>query len=499
MATSVPLPCAHFTIAAAVHKNFELVKLVDMRLSMPLALFMFIAACEAPKPPPAAPVSRRPAPLIVAVMQSPPASEDVFPGIDRELASRFAARLGRDIRFVVAPSADRLVAMLRAQQISFAASGLSIERELEPFVRFGTPYLTATFQVISADESPTPDSFDDLVDRQLIAARASSAERVLMKARARYPLLHWQSLVVQEPHLLQRVAEHRADAAIVTSDVMDSERAHYPNLRVAFDLPGLTYLAWAFPEHGDIALYRASLTFFNEIQRDGTLAQLIDRYYGHHSRIDDDDIGGMLEKMRTTLPRFRKVFQTAQEESGLDWRLLAAIGYQESKWDPYATSPTGVRGIMMLTEQTADHLNVSNRLDPVESVPAAAQYFAELSEAFPDSVAAPDRTWLALAAYDVGYAHILDARALARQRGLDPDKWISLKTTLPLLAKPSYAAQAKYGACRGGEAVIFVESVRSYYELLKAQLPEYRAPLEVSDRLADAVKTQQRSRVRSSD
>lgn len=448
-----------------------------MRTSTYLAFLFLLGACDVSKSPLPAPAPNLPAPLSVAVAASLSATEDTFPGIDRELASLFAARLGRDIRFVVAPSTERLIYLLRTNKVSFAASGLAVETELEPFIRFSTPYLKPSLQVVTADNVSPPGSLDDLVGKRLIASGASSAERALIEARSRYPLLRWEPLAVFGPQLLKRVAENQSDAAIVTSDVTESERARFPNLRVAFELPTRAYLAWAFPFNGDIELYRASLAFFNAIQRDGTLAQLIDRYFGHHARLGGDDVEGMLEKMRTTLPRFRPIFHKAQAVSGLDWRLLAAIGYQESKWDPDATSPTGVRGIMMITEQTADHLGVSNRLDPLESIPAAAQYLVELADAFPDSVKEPDRTWLALAAYDVGFAHMLDARDLARQRALDPDKWISVKHTLPLLAKPSYAAKAKYGACRGGEAVIFVESVRSYYELLRAQLPEYKLPL----------------------
>ena len=74
------------------------------------------------------------------------------------------------------------------------------------------------------------------------------------------------------------------------------------------------------------------------------------------------------------LPKYKRLFQQAQEITGIDWRLLAAISYQESHWDTFNTSPTNVRGLMMLTESTADRMGVTDRLDPKQSIPAGAKY-----------------------------------------------------------------------------------------------------------------------------
>ena len=164
----------------------------------------------------------------------------------------------------------------------------------------------------------------------------------------------------------------------------------------------------------------------------------------------------------------RRYFQEAQTLTGIDWRLLAAIGYQESQWDPSATSPTGVRGLMMLTAETADRMGISNRLNARQSILGGARYLALLKEALPDRIPEPDRTWLALACYNQGQGHLEDARRIAQARGGSPDSWADVKDALPYLSRGSYAKVMKYGYARGAEAKLFAENIRNYYDILAA-------------------------------
>jgi len=182
--------------------------------------------------------------------------------------------------------------------------------------------------------------------------------------------------------------------------------------------------------------------------------------------IDATDIGAFLNLSRTHLPRYGAMFRQAEDATGIDWRLLAALAYQESQWDPLATSPTGVRGMMMLTEDTADRLKVTNRLDARQSIQAGARYLALLRDDLPDTVLEPDRTWLALAAYNLGMGHLNGARAIARMIKRDPDHWNDMREVLPLLSEPDYYEKLLSGQGRGGEAVILVENVRVYYDVL---------------------------------
>jgi membrane-bound lytic murein transglycosylase F len=207
---------------------------------------------------------------------------------------------------------------------------------------------------------------------------------------------------------------------------------------------------------------------------DGTLARLEDRYFGYLKRLRPPDAAGILQRMQSVLPHYRREFIEAQELTGVDWRLLAALAYQESAWDPLATSPTGVRGIMMLTEDTADELHVDNRLDPRQSILAGARYLADLLEQLPKTVKEHDRWWQALAAYNLGMGHLNGARVIARGLKRDPDSWTDMKRVLPLLTRPEYYVRLKSGRARGGEAVIMVENIRNYYDIISRFEPPYR-------------------------
>ncbi len=206
--------------------------------------------------------------------------------------------------------------------------------------------------------------------------------------------------------------------------------------------------------------------FIKNLNENNYLAKVQEHHFGHLKRLTAVDIAAFLADIEKVLPRYRKFFHEAERISGLDWRLIAALSYQESRWNPTATSPTNVRGIMMLTEETADRLKVSNRLNARQSIKAGAKYLNYLRETFVDADE-PNKTWLALAAYNTGLGGVLGARKLAKKHNADPNSWYEMKKILPLMARPGYAESVDSVRVRGGEAVILTENVRSYYGILQ--------------------------------
>ena len=266
--------------------------------------------------------------------------------------------------------------------------------------------------------------------------------------------------------LLQRVADGSLDGALVDSARFTVARKHFPELDVAFDVGKPVDFAWRVGGVDQKRLLDRMKGFFARIARDGTLKRLADRHFAHAARLSAIDAGTLLERINTTLPRLKPHFLEAERVSGFDWRLIAAIGYQESHWNPLATSPTGVRGLMMLTEDTADRLDVKDRLDPRESILGGARYLGLLANTLPPRIREPDRTYLALAAYNLGIGHLEDARILAQRKGLSPDAWQDVKLALPGLADPQTWQQLKHGFARGHEAMQFVDNVRNYRDML---------------------------------
>ncbi len=315
----------------------------------------------------------------------------------------------------------------------------------------------------------------------------------LREAQRNYPSLKWHTdhdLTTQD--LLAEVDDGYLDCAAANELQLADALNYHPDLVAELDIVPPSQLAWAFPGNADSDLLKQAQIFFTTIQEDGTLHRLLDRYYGHTSRLDKMDAAAFITGINTVLPRFRRIFEEAATLTGQDWRLLAALAYQESQWNPLATSHTNVRGMMMLTGDTADQMNVSNRLDARESIIAGAKYLQLLREQMPRRIPEPDRTWLALAAYNQGYSHLEDARILTKRAGMNPDSWSDVKKWMPLLNRPKYYKTLKHGYARGGEAVILVESIRSYYDMLKRLEPSQPSsmPEETSYGLVPAMPMQ---------
>ncbi len=204
------------------------------------------------------------------------------------------------------------------------------------------------------------------------------------------------------------------------------------------------------------------IEFFGNLKQSGSLASLEEKYIGHVGTFDYVDTRAFLRALDTRLPKWMPLFQKYSEE--FDWRLIAALAYQESHWNPSAKSPTGVRGMMMLTLPTARSVDVTNRLNPEQSVRGGVEYLRRMMERIPDSIPDHEKIWFALASYNVGYGHMMDARRLTKLQGGSPDAWADVKDRLPQLRQKKYFAQTRYGYARGDEALSYVENIRRYYQ-----------------------------------
>lgn len=446
-----------------------------MRMRITAALVCtFLAGCDFKLPSEPLPPVQQSGELVVITRNSPTTyyedAEGEQVGVEHDLVNLFAREeLGVKARFVVAKQFNEILPFLANHQAHIAAAGLSVTPERLKRFKFSTPYQTVEQQVVynSNANGEIPFEIKGLIGKHIQVVAGSSYAESLKAEKKNYPALAWEEITGQESEdLLDKLAREAADIVIADSNIVSVAQNFHPVLSVAFNLTGKQSLAWAFPKDVDPYLYNKAQEFFERIQKDGTLKRLLDRYYGHVKRLERADVEGILVAGNTVLPKFRRLFHGAQEATELDWRLIAAIGYQESHWDEHATSPTGVRGLMMLTGDTADRLGVTDRLDPKQSILAGARYVVTLKDIIPDAIPEPDRTWFALAAYNIGYGHLEDARILAQKLKLDPNSWTDLKTTLPLLSKSAYHEGAKHGYARGGETVIFVENVRTYYDIL---------------------------------
>ncbi len=392
-------------------------------------------------------------------------------GLEYDLIQVFAQELGVGVKYIVADP-DNLEAQITGTRYHLAAGWLSpgSDASIET-----TPPIFLTRDILIQHEATLPlNELEQLRGKTVHVMAGSRQAETLRALSQRIPdlkVVEFNGTDVFE--LLEQLGNRRIEYVALDESVEDLANQHVPNLRSSLNLTESLPVTWVLGRHPNAELKARLDSFVERIQRDGTLARLEDRYLGHVRRLEQADIVKFLGAVETTLPKYRKYFQAAQVLTGIDWRLIAAVAYHESQWDPNATSYTNVRGIMMLTEDTADRLQVSNRLDPSESILAGARYINLLKEQLPDDAEEPDRTWLALAAYNIGPGHFNAARSLARQLKADPNAWYEMKRILPKLSQPKIAQQLKIGKARGGEAVILVENIRSYYDILQRNAPPF--------------------------
>ena len=392
-------------------------------------------------------------------------------GLEYELTRRFAEYLGVELVIKVRDNLDDLLDDIQSGDAHLAAAGLTVTEKRQQRVRFTSPYQQIKQQVVYHQNNKRPKSLEDITEGHLeVLANSSHVERLNELSTSIDGLAWTENDYVGSTELLNLVAEQVVDYTIADSNEVSINRLYHPSLRVAFDISDKQNLAWAMPKSEDLSLYTAANDFINELEGSGELSQIIRRHYSHLRNYDYAGTNRFISQVRERLPRYYPLFETAAELYDLDWRLLAATAYQESHWNPRAVSPTGVRGIMMLTKATASYLGVLKRTDPEQSIDGGSRYLRKLIDKLPKHIKEPDRTWLALAAYNVGYGHLQDARMITAIRGGNPDLWVDIKDNLPLLRKRKWYKQTRFGYARGKEPVRYVENIRSYYTILNWQL-----------------------------
>jgi membrane-bound lytic murein transglycosylase F len=349
---------------------------------------------------------------------------------------------------------------------------------------FSTEYLSVEQKVIAHKSNTKIRSIEDLDGKSVHVRRGTSYEERLRELKQQgldvRIVLHED---VPTESLIEAVANRKIDITIADSNVAYLNRRYYPDIRLAFPVEIPQFLGWAVANR-ERALLKKINEFFKKIKEDGTFDDIYNRYYADVDTFDHLDVKKFQQRLQTRLPKYEKTIKEASELYGFDWRLIAALMYQESQFNPWAKSFSGVRGLMQLTLPTAEEMGIENRINPRESIMGGVRYFRELHDLY-DKAPEPDRTRIALAAYNVGKGHVLDARRIASRKNLDPNKWSSLEKTLPLLSEPRHYKKSRFGYCRGREPVIHVQNIVTYYDILKREAIEYSI-MEGWDEAADA-------------
>ncbi len=388
-------------------------------------------------------------------------------GFEYLLAKAFADSLGVELVMKSKPTLHAMLLSIGGPEGSFAAANITQTEDRNQWLQFSDPYLDVTQHLVYRRGSSRPRSLNNLNGTLLVIKGSSHSERLNYWTKD-YPNLVWQEDDSAEMSELMRMVHNKE----ITYSVVDSlaylvSRHIYPQVRRALDISDSQPVAWAFPTHGDGTLLKAANQFLHKYSASGKLDVLKDELLAHTENFSVADSQRLRELVKQRLPDYQALFEKTANQFNFDWHLLAAVAYQESHWNPKARSPTGVRGLMMLTLGTAHEMKIKNRLDPLQSLQGGAAYLAKLKTRLPKRIAEPDRTFMTLAAYNVGMGHLEDARILTERGGQNPDLWADVRQYLPLLSNKQYYSTLKHGYARGKEPVVYVDNIQYYTRYLQ--------------------------------
>ncbi|MGX9460570.1 membrane-bound lytic murein transglycosylase MltF [Shewanella sp. A14] len=385
-------------------------------------------------------------------------------GFDFEMAQRFADYLAVPLEMIPYTNRKQLFAALKENKIDIIAAGIAKTPNRSQQFKLGPTLYKVNQVLVYKEGTPEPKDISTLSGEITVMANSSSVN-TLTKLQKDYPELMWNQVNDKDnEELFALIANGELNYTISDSNSLLINQRFLPELRAGMILEEKVEVVWLLPPNNSDRLMSKLLAFWHKERRAGTLEHLNEKYFGHVKRFDYVDTRAFIRAIDNILPEYRSFFE--QYSGELDWRKLAAASYQESHWNPSARSPTGVRGMMMLTQPTASYVGVDNRLDAEQSIRGGAFYLKDMMERLPDSIPEAQRIWFALASYNIGLGHVEDARRLTESMEMDPSAWRDVKKVLPLLQQSKYYKQTRYGYARGSEAVHYVDSIRRYYDTL---------------------------------
>lgn len=385
-------------------------------------------------------------------------------GFDYRLADGFANSLGVKLRIIKADSLPQLYQLLESGKADIAAAALATNEKAAPQVRFSLGYLATKARIVYPAKAAKPQSIKDLAGHSIAVLKGSANEALL--AGLKQPGTTIRSInSASSAQLLRQVSDGMADFALVDDRSYQLQQPLFPRLKAGFALANRQQYGWPVSPSADSSLYHAVNHYLKSTATKTKVAALAAQYLGKHNPFSLYASRTFMQHVEDRLPEFTDDFYQAGVDNNFDWRLLAAMGYQESRWNPAAQSPTGVRGLMMLTLVTARSLSV-NREDPAQSIEGGARYLRIVMDRLPAQIRQPDRLWMAIATYNIGYGHLEDARVLTQRQGGNPNNWPDVRKRLALLSNPDYSSKLRYGWADGRQAINYVDRIQQYYTML---------------------------------
>ncbi len=397
-------------------------------------------------------------------------------GFEYDLLKSYAHHLGADLNITAAHTTKEAIELSKNPAIHITSAALAKTPLREKKFNFGPSYFEVQEQVIChrgmLRSKKFPRDVEELAGLKItVGDDTSYSETIRALQNDGFDINATYTSEFSTEELLQKVASHEIDCTIADSNIYSVNLRYFTEIALAFSISGREQLAWLLPEN-TAELEADMYSWLNTFNQTGEMTQLKDHYYSYVLFFDYYNTKMFYKRIKSRLPKYEKYFKEVAKKYEIPWTLLASISYQESHWNPKAKSHTGVRGLMMLTRNTAKILGVKNRLDPKQSIKGGTRHIKQMIKFVPKEVEGENRLKFALAAYNIGMGHIKDAQKLAKKIGLNQNIWSDLKRVLPLLSQKKYYKTLKFGYARGAEPVKYVEAIYDYRNILENHIDE---------------------------
>lgn len=399
-------------------------------------------------------------------------------GYEYEICSRLAESLGLKLQMIVAPNSNAMEQMLERGEGDLVAYNLPITIESKKkYLYCGREFLTHQVLIQQKKEkSQMISDVTDLIGKTVVVQKGS---RYLTRLRHLNEEvgggIHIKTLQVDsvsEEDLIGMVALGEIDYTVVDNNVAQFNKTFYKNINTSLLISFSQHSSWMVRKTSKMLALKID-DWFRKNLESVEYKQTSKRYFELTKGPSRFLTEGLMVQSDGRVSPFDKLFKKYAKQLGWDWRILASVSYQESTFDPSAENWTGARGLMQIMPKTAKTLGLSkdSLFDPETSIRGAAKLLELYEQNLSTIKDKEQRQKITLAAYNCGYGHIKDARALARKHRRDPDKWDgqNVGRCIYLKSKPEFYQDpvCEQGYLRGSETASFVTEVWTRYQYYK--------------------------------
>ena len=392
-------------------------------------------------------------------------------GFQFELAETLARRLSVRLEVVVP---ERPVDLTRLLVENLADVVVVSPLPSDPHadqVAFSQPFSFADHVLVQPAGQKPITEVSQLDGKQVHVRKSSQYFETLQQAAKSVPKMKIvetdENLETED--LIDMVGKKEIPLTVANSILLDVEKTYRDNIQGSLVFAKKKPLVFAVRKDS-LKLVSRMNRFVLEDCSGVRFAALYDKYFKESKRMVEVRTNAL--DASGAISPYDDLARKYGSQYGIDWRLVLAQMYQESKFDPQAKSWAGAMGLLQVMPQTAAELGVEDPWDPESNIKAGVKYMAWLLMRFEPSLPMRQRVRFALASYNAGLGHVRDARRLARVRGLNPDRWFgNVEKAIVLLEKQKYYKRARHGYCRGTEPVQYVSRIQTKYDAYSRLMP----------------------------